>query len=118
MPRGGKGPDAGQVLAGALGNRSPAMARAVRCCAEAFQIFDGVVERVSINVVDVIPTRDGPMHGFPDFLMKKSDATGAVASAWTEIELVRALHGVRIAPEDDTIEDNRFVFCHAINLSP
>lgn len=75
---------------------------------EAFEILDVVVERVSVLVVDVVAFRYGPVACLPDFLVEPADPALPIRNAGSEVGAIGPVFGVRVSPEDDTAEADRF----------
>lgn len=86
------------------------------------QIADIVIERIPVDVVDMVSVRDVPVDGLPEFFVISPDATLTVCVSGREVHTVAALLGERIAPEGDAIEGDGFdgiggAFGHVARLS-
>lgn len=84
--------------------------------AEKSEVGDVIVERITIDMVDMAPGRYlPPMMGYPQFPVER---TFTAASRCHEVDPMRSLLGVRIAFVDDTFELDFGGVTHPESLSP
>jgi hypothetical protein len=80
--------DGGQMLAHSIRRRCPdaiAVFGAVGFRIQALEVIRGIVERIAVAMVDMMPPRDRTVRGFPDFLMQEANAGRSVPSVRPEI---------------------------------
>ena len=70
--------------------RGPMLAR-MRLGRETFQIGNVIVERVPVDMVDVIPGWDRAVGRFPDLLVQAPHASFAICRERGEIDAIRAM---------------------------
>lgn len=77
---------------------------------KAREIIDGIVERVAVDVMDVVPVGDRPVGGLPDLDVEVSDSRPDVVCRGSVIDAIRPALAVGIAPELHAVEHNGFPF--------
>ena len=113
VPFGGEWTYLGHVLAapfcefGADGSLMPGDVIMPR---KAREIIDGIVERVAVDVMDVVPVGDRPVGGLPDLDVEVSDSRPDVVCRGSVIDAIRPALAVGIAPELHAVEHNGFPF--------
>lgn len=71
---------------------------------DARQVCDVVVEWVMVDVVDVVPVRDGAVSGLPEFLVEVPVSALSVPDARGEVDACGAGLGVGVAAVSDALE--------------
>src|SRR5215469_8318118 len=70
---------------------SPRMLASMFCLGDALKIFDEVVDRVSVLVMDVVSLRDRTMNRLPYLLVEMLDSSPDVATMGTIVHFVSPL---------------------------
>lgn len=70
----------------------------------ALQIVDRVVERIAVAVVDVMTSRDRPVHSLPNLLVEPTNAPLPVVRSRDEVHSIRPSLRVGVASKRDAIE--------------
>ena len=89
---------------------------------ETCEVGEIIVERVPIDVIDVVSFWDGTVGGFPDFDVEVMDAILEVLASTLVVGIVSSALGIGVSSEDNAVELDAFgynpSFWHTLIISP
>jgi hypothetical protein len=82
---------------------------------DALQVFNGIIERVAVFVMNFMPFRNRAVRILPDFLMQRANTLLSVDRVGAVIESARPLLRFGVASKSDPLVDNDF---NSLRCSP